>query len=603
MKKWFIGIGLSAALVACPAPEKIPKISVSPKAQILQSGATPIALTATLENTSGLITWTLEPSTESGSLSTNSGTSVNYTPPASVTTSKEIIVKATVGGVFDTATITVNPKPLPTVQQPTGTPISITDLNNLPTTIQNNATNGYNNLRNDVNSFINNFSIPNIGLNPLSQNNLEALLKNAPTDMLQLMSALGVPTSQGIRLQAATENYTLLPKGLLDCTSGTCPNTPTGTSEDLIIKWKSGTKQGEVLIDWNGNTDGTASEPVKAFSAEYSPSAGNTTRYYAQVPTKARATITFDGVVVLNAKADFTFLPKLDEPNVVILNPACTGSYYCTSFPFNYESAKISVAVRNTTGTDFAILNYDLNTVATGGPALVMNAEVFGNTVRRTAINAKLGGSITKDSLGYWTDFAFTGDSTFKGSVQLGTNLTALDVTANSIVRGANNQPTEVSIPSGSFSHDNKFVTFTGKIDDSNANCIAGENLNITTNSGTTTLEAYLISNGTVVCQTYLQVTKTGSGNGTVSSNPTGLFCGTGNNNCNASFNQSSVVTLTATPMAGSSFTGWNGACAGTSTTCVVTLNTEKTITAQFDQIIVSPILGNTPDINGTVVN
>ncbi|MDE3042309.1 MAG: S8 family serine peptidase, partial [Nitrospirota bacterium] len=73
-------------------------------------------------------------------------------------------------------------------------------------------------------------------------------------------------------------------------------------------------------------------------------------------------------------------------------------------------------------------------------------------------------------------------------------------------------------------------------------------------------------------------VTKNGTGTGTVKSNPAGIDCGS---SCNASFNQGTAVTLTATPDAGSIFSGWSGsACTGAGT-CAV--NSAATVTATFD--------------------
>ena len=73
-------------------------------------------------------------------------------------------------------------------------------------------------------------------------------------------------------------------------------------------------------------------------------------------------------------------------------------------------------------------------------------------------------------------------------------------------------------------------------------------------------------------------VTKNGTGIGTVKSNPAGIDCGI---SCNASFNQCTAVTLTATPDAGSIFSGWSGsACTGAGT-CAV--NSAATVTATFD--------------------
>ncbi|MHB1356869.1 MAG: beta strand repeat-containing protein [Anaerolineae bacterium] len=91
-------------------------------------------------------------------------------------------------------------------------------------------------------------------------------------------------------------------------------------------------------------------------------------------------------------------------------------------------------------------------------------------------------------------------------------------------------------------------------------------------------------------------LTKAGTGTGSVTSAPEGLNCGT---SCNARFAYLEVVTLTATPVANSTFTGWtvtaapasplgmvtpNGVvadCPGTGP-CVVTMTENKTITATF---------------------
>lgn len=75
-----------------------------------------------------------------------------------------------------------------------------------------------------------------------------------------------------------------------------------------------------------------------------------------------------------------------------------------------------------------------------------------------------------------------------------------------------------------------------------------------------------------------LTVSKAGSGSGSVSSSPAGISCGA---TCSASFNDGTAVTLTATADAGSSFTGWSGACSGAGT-CTVNLNADTTVTATF---------------------
>ena len=76
-----------------------------------------------------------------------------------------------------------------------------------------------------------------------------------------------------------------------------------------------------------------------------------------------------------------------------------------------------------------------------------------------------------------------------------------------------------------------------------------------------------------------LTVNRTGTGTGTVASTPAGIACGTA---CSATYASGTAVTLTAAPAAGSTFTGWSGACVG-SGACIVTMTAaNQTVTAGF---------------------
>src|SRR5439155_10702421 len=57
-----------------------------------------------------------------------------------------------------------------------------------------------------------------------------------------------------------------------------------------------------------------------------------------------------------------------------------------------------------------------------------------------------------------------------------------------------------------------------------------------------------------------------------------GISCGAA---CAASFDNGTVVTLTATPDTGATFAGWSGACTGTGA-CTVTIDGNKTVSARF---------------------
>jgi hypothetical protein len=75
-----------------------------------------------------------------------------------------------------------------------------------------------------------------------------------------------------------------------------------------------------------------------------------------------------------------------------------------------------------------------------------------------------------------------------------------------------------------------------------------------------------------------LSVTKAGTGTGTVTSAPAGINCGA---TCSGSFASGTMVTLTAAPATGSTFTGWGAPCSGTGT-CAVTVTAATTVTATF---------------------
>ncbi len=85
-----------------------------------------------------------------------------------------------------------------------------------------------------------------------------------------------------------------------------------------------------------------------------------------------------------------------------------------------------------------------------------------------------------------------------------------------------------------------------------------------------------------------LTVTKAGTGAGTVTSSPAGIDCGT---TCSATYLAGKVVTLTATPSAGSTFSGWSGGgCSGPDPSCTLVGNVSVTVTATFAIAAVNPV-------------
>jgi len=68
------------------------------------------------------------------------------------------------------------------------------------------------------------------------------------------------------------------------------------------------------------------------------------------------------------------------------------------------------------------------------------------------------------------------------------------------------------------------------------------------------------------------------TGNGAVTSSPSGIDCGS---TCSANFSGGTQVTLDETPAAGATFSGWTGACSGNGG-CAVTMNSAASVAATF---------------------
>ena len=86
---------------------------------------------------------------------------------------------------------------------------------------------------------------------------------------------------------------------------------------------------------------------------------------------------------------------------------------------------------------------------------------------------------------------------------------------------------------------------------------------------------------------TNFKLTISKSGNGSVTSAPAGISCGS---TCAADFQAGSKVTLTATPDSGATFTSWGGACTGTAPTCDVTVEAAVNVSATFSSVTPPPV-------------
>jgi uncharacterized repeat protein (TIGR02543 family) len=79
--------------------------------------------------------------------------------------------------------------------------------------------------------------------------------------------------------------------------------------------------------------------------------------------------------------------------------------------------------------------------------------------------------------------------------------------------------------------------------------------------------------------QSKAKVTVSGTGSGTVYPKDSVFGC---TSSCSYSYQKGASATFTAVPSSGSKFTGWEGDCSGTGTSCTVIMDQDKEITANF---------------------
>jgi hypothetical protein len=101
---------------------------------------------------------------------------------------------------------------------------------------------------------------------------------------------------------------------------------------------------------------------------------------------------------------------------------------------------------------------------------------------------------------------------------------------------------------------------------------------------GTVTMNANIACTATFNPQASgLNVSKSGSGTGTVKSSPAGINCGS---DCKESFAAGTSVKLTATPATGSVFSGWSDGLCGQTSSCAVTVSGSTSVMAIFDAAV-----------------
>ena len=178
-------------------------------------------------------------------------------------------------------------------------------------------------------------------------------------------------------------------------------------------------------------------------------------------------------------------------------------------------------------------------------------------------------------SLVYSTAAILTGE--FAAGVEVGqTSSTAVEATQSAFEGMKGPGEALIARPVG------QALTIPANVVDVAEKAISVHSVYVVTNAFSSTLaSAPPFRGGAAKTGTQVPVTVaiSGSGKGMVASLPSGIGCtGTG---CSSTFASGEIV-VQATPLTGSRFAGWGGACSGTGP-CVLTLDASKALTLRFD--------------------
>ena len=221
--------------------------------------------------------------------------------------------------------------------------------------------------------------------------------------------------------------------------------------------------------------------------------------------------------------------------------------------------AGLSKSIGYTPASDYNGSDSFVVQVSDGSLTDTVTVNVIINAVNDGPIAVDDAYSTTKN-----TDLVVTG-------VQLRTNDVDVDNTNAQLSVTTVNNPSNgtVALVSGT-------VTFTPT-----AEFVGTAGFDYTVSDGSLTDSGHVTITVTAEASFLLTIVKDGTGTGTVTSNPIGISCGS---DCTEPYVPSTLVTLTAVADSTSTFAGWSGSgCSGTST-CNVTMDAAKAVTATFTQ-------------------
>ena len=284
-----------------------------------------------------------------------------------------------------------------------------------------------------------------------------------------LLQALETWLTGGNLKTTAVNDYRPLDRGLYDCTSGICAAPANNSNYEVL--WKtSDTPARTVVLKLIWTKDGVPTASIYNGTS------------YREAPRKAQMTLEIDGLrfVELNFEANWRSKISVSPDNIPIPRVVRTPN-----------SLSLSGFLKNESGIDLLRLNNFSLAVGNTSVTSALDFKSFdGTTSSITKFNIALNGTIDFDA-----------DGNYFRIIPGGAIPSSFDVTLDKLKFGfkASNWiftngmiPVSVEITQGRIEFDQTFVTFDGKLDDANSNCIPGENLKLYHSDGTKTLEQYL---------------------------------------------------------------------------------------------------------------
>lgn len=366
---------------------------------------------------------------------------------------------------------------------PTGTVGSITDmiagaraLENIPNTSNSSLQTKFNAVNDSARQKVN-FVLPaGAGLTPMKL--LGAFKSGSLSALTSVLKPQAVSTSS-------------LPRGAYDCraTTAASPNCVKTNSDDYKLVFLNTSSQEVTLFaDWDDSSSGTTS-PTQTFPFT---SGGNTSN--SEVPTKASVYLQVNTVKVLEARASATWETVTAKPFSGAANTVQTAGL---------KTGSLQGVARTVSGADIVVVrgftygfNSTANKITTTGDFSVIDTDTF-----RARWNFEIG--MTPDSnnplfgvtpLIGLINYKPNGDSKISASLEINADQYAFKFDTSNYVE----RPFAITIANGSIFQKGKTATFTGVLNDANGNCIPGDNLNVTTASGTATLQTILVNNFSV---------------------------------------------------------------------------------------------------------